>query len=232
MNCKNCYHKLVKHINPKTGEVTYGHYNRYYFRRKAINHKWCSKCETEGKKCEKPVPLKLLICLIFGLILINLVSATNITRQFVYLQPSPAEGDILNESFVGINVSIVEDYPSTNCTLYLLYNNKTLKQVMKMENHICYQESMDLINNTHYTAYITVLDENGQLLKSHELNFSVNYEKLQCSSKTIYGIRNCSINWLEGAAKSIVVTIIIVCVIILVLDEVKSRNTKAGGYNQ
>jgi hypothetical protein len=224
MNCKNCGHKLVKHVNPKNGKATYGHYNRYYFRRKAINHKWCSKCETEGKECHNPKPLKLLILLFFGLILINLVSATNITRQFMYLQPSPAEGDILNESFVGINVSIFEDYPSTNCTLYLLYSNKTLKQTMERDNHVCYQDSMDLINNTNYTAYITVLDEEGELLKSHELHFSTNYGELPCSIKTSYGVRNCVANWLTGASKSIIITLILICVTLLVIDYIKERN--------
>jgi len=61
MKCKNCGHEIIKVDNG------YLHYNRKEFGAKAINHKWCSKCEVETisqrshnmeEVCDKPEPIK------------------------------------------------------------------------------------------------------------------------------------------------------------------------------
>jgi ABC-type xylose transport system permease subunit len=162
-----------------------------------------------------PFIISLLVLLFIGFI--------SAETNFSYVSPTPAEEAILNQTFVEINVSLQEDEVSTNCILYLIYENKTKKLVMERNDSTCYYKYNDLINNTNYTAYITVVDNNEQIIKNEETHFTTDYGELPCYFGDVYGIRNCAINWLEGALDSILVTVLLICALIILVDYLKNR---------
>ncbi len=168
--------------------------------------------------------LKYLYIIFIVLLLFPLVSS----RQFTYIYPSPSEGEVILKDYVDINISLYEDYPVERCNLKIFYKNKSKTITMKSENHVCSARVIDLLNGTDYSVYVTTIDNLGSMDDSHNLSFSVNFNEKVCSLDGAIEIRGCIINWLEEAANSIMITIILICAVLIALNSFKSPRGHSG----
>lgn len=194
------------------------------------HERWLARCKDhivegyEGKiRNVKQKKSMISIIILSSFIILSFLMTISAARYFYYVPPSPNQGDILNGSRITINVSIVEDSPSTNCVLNVVSNNNTKKYSMSREGDFCYYNIMELSNNTNYTVYMTAVIDNDSLVKGGNLNFSTKLSKSSCNINDLYGIRNCVVNGLEGIWTSVLVTVIIICLVILLIDYIKGR---------